>query len=236
MFNKISSLILAILLFLVLRGSQVDFTVVVASLGVLIICTFAINIKRLGFSWSHLLLPIFFIVGVGCIFSVLTNPTWRFSFLVFASMLFYFVETHLGRESHFLQNIYLASVFAIYVGLFAVNFYFHVGTLWTVLSSFVLTYVLIAQGFAGFSLPAKKYFTIIISLVIAQATWGLLLWPVFYLNSAVVVFCMFYLLWIFSFSAFFGKLSIKKIYLQASLISVVLLATLLTAAWKPLYN
>jgi hypothetical protein len=156
--------------------------------------------------------------------------------LVFASAVLYGVEAQLGRESHFLQNVYLFSVFSWFLGLFAVKFYLHVPTIWTVLAGFAVAYLLIVQGFAGFSLPAKKYFNFLIALVCAQIVWGLLFWPTHYLVNGVVLFCIFYLLWIFSFSAFFGKLSVKKIYWQAALVLFVLIVTLATAAWQPLYT
>ncbi|MBX4188141.1 MAG: hypothetical protein KW793_03325 [Candidatus Doudnabacteria bacterium] len=239
MFNKISSLVLGLAMFMVFIGSVRsvnDFYIFLTSLIILLVAVTAINIKRIGFTWPHILLPVIYIVGVGSIFVVITSPGVRSIFLFFASLVLYFLELQLGRESHFLQNVYLFSVFAWMLGLFAVVFYLDVDTEWAVLSAFLATYVLIVQGFAGFSLPAKKYFNFLIALICAQAAWGLLFWPTHYLVNAVVLFCLFYLLWIFSFSAFFGKLSVKKIYWQLALVFVVLLITLTTASWQPLFT
>lgn len=239
MFNKISSLVLAIAMFMVFLGSVRsvnDFYIFLASLSVLLVVVTIINIKRLGFSWPHILLPVIYIVGVGSIFVVITSPTIRSVFLFFASVVLYWVEANLGRESHFLQNVYLFSVFSWFLGLFAVDFYLHIPTGWTVLAGFLISYLLIVQGFAGFSLPAKKYFNFLIALTCAQGVWGLMFWPTHYLVNGVVLFCLFYLLWIFSFSAFFGKLSVKKIYWQLTLVLFVLLVTLATASWEPLYT
>jgi hypothetical protein len=239
MFNRISSLILGIAMIMVFLGSVRggnDFYIFLASLFVLLVAVTAINIKRLGFSWPHVLLPVIYIVGVSCIFVVITNPGIRTGFLLVASFILYGMEMQLGRESHFLQNVYLFSVFAWFLGLFAVDFYLDIPTGWTILAAFLTAYFLIAQGFAGFSLPAKKYFNILIAVICAQAVWGLLFWPTHYLVDAVVMFSLFYLLWIFSFSAFFGKLSVKKIYWQLALVTFVLLITLFTAAWQPLYT
>ena len=140
----------------------------------------------------------------------------------------------LGKESHFLQNIYLLSVFGIYLGIFAIQFYYHLMSLWILPVVFLVTYVFAIQGFAGFTLPAKKYFYTLIAIICSQASLGLTLWPTYYYVDAVVLFCLFYLMWLFAFSAFFGKLSKQKIYWQVSLIAIVLLLTLATAAWKPL--
>lgn len=238
MFNKISSLVLALAMFVVFYGSVKsvnDFYIFLASLGALLVATTLINIKRLGFSWSQLLLPIIYIIGVGSIFIVIPDPFQRLAFLVGASIIFYWIEDQLGRESHFLQNVYLFSVFAWFLGLFAVHFFLDISTWWIVPIGFLISYLLISQGFAGFSLPAKKYFNFLIAFVCSQAIWGLTFWPTHYLVNSVVLFCVFYLFWIFSFSAFFGKLSIKKIYWQLVLIGFVLLLTLSTAAWQPLY-
>lgn len=237
MFNKISSFVLAIAMFIAFYGSvrsSENFYVFLLSLAVLLAVVSLVNIKRVGFSWSQILLPIIYIVGAGSIFIVIPSEGMRLTFLILASLMMYGVEDQLGRESHFLQNIYLFSVFAWFLGLFAIHFYLDLATLWLVLAAFFSTYLLISQGFAGFSLPAKKYFNFLIAFICAQAVWGLVFWPTHYLVNAVVLFCLFYLFWIFSFSAFFGKLSIKKIYWQLALVGFVLAITLATAAWQPL--
>jgi len=242
-FNKISSLILACLVGVVLWGSagntdnnSYGLSVFLFSLGLLAVAVLAVNIKRVGLSWPHLLLPLLYLVGLASIFSVISSSGGRVVFLLAATIVFYFVEIQLGRESHFLQNVYLFSVFAWILGIFAIDFYFALQTAWTVLLVFVVSYLLIAHGFAGFSLPAKRRFSFLIALTCAELAWGLSLWPTHYVVNAVVLFSGFYLLWVFSFSAFFGKLSIKKIYLQLTLVAIVLLAVLTTTAWRPLFS
>lgn len=213
-----------------------NFSIFLISLALLLVAVTVINVKRLGVSWPHILLPLIYIVGVASIFVLIQNPTIRIGFLTVASLVLYGIETHIGRESHLLQNVYLFSVFAWFLGLFTISFYLDIRTIYTVAAAFLISYLLIVQGFAGFSLPAKKYFNVLIALVCTQAVWGLLFWPTHYLVNAVVLFCIFYLLWIFSFSAFFGKLSIKKIYWQLAWVGLVLLVTLTTAAWQPIYT
>jgi hypothetical protein len=234
MFTKISSLTLAILLFLVVLGSQSHLYVFGISLAVLMLATFAINYKRLNFTWPHLLLPVIYLLGLGSIFIIIPLSALRIIFLILASVVFYFLEIKLGRESHFLQNIYLLSVFALYLGLFAFQYYFKLAFFWFIPICFALTYFFTIQGFAGFSLPAKKYFYILIATVCSEAATGLIIWPTHYFVDAVVLFCIFYALWIFSFSAFFGKLTRQKVYWQLILVSMVLLITLSTAAWRPI--
>jgi|GEM_PF-2077135 hypothetical protein len=241
MFTRISSLTLAILLFLVMLGnvpSPSFFThspyLYVASVVLLIFASLGINFKRLNFTWPHLFLPVIYLAAASGVFAILTSPTPRILFLIFACVVFYLLEIKLGRESHFLQNVYLLSVFALYLTLMAMQFYFNL-RIWVIVPAvFALTYILAIQGFAGFSLPAKKYFYLLVSMLCAEAVWGLSFWPVHFFVSAVVLFCFFYILWLFSFSAFFGKLSRQKIYLQLSLIAIVLILTLSTAAWRPL--
>jgi hypothetical protein len=233
MFNRISSVILSILLFLVFLGSG---NLVVFSTGLVLfaLATFAINFKRLRWSWPHLLLPVLYLLGIGSIYAAITGSSLRMVFLIFAAIVFYGIEIQLGRESHFLQNVYLFSVFAIFLGLYALQFYFHLNLIWMIVLVFALSYLLILQGFAGFSLPVKKYFSFLVALTCAEAAWGLALWPTYYVVNAVVTFAIFYLLWIFSFSAFFGKLTKSKIIWQLSLVAIVLLATFATASFKPI--
>jgi hypothetical protein len=234
MFNKISSLTLAFLLFLLLLGSAANFYVGVISAIILLVAATIINYKRLGWNWPHLMLPVFYLLGVGGVFMIVPNPTLRVVFLVFAAILFYLLQANLGRESHLLQNIFLITVFLLYLTVFAFQFYLNLNQGWLVMLVFAVTYVLIVQGFAGFSLPTKKYFKLIIAMLGAQIAWGLSLWPTHYVVNAVIMFCAFYLLWLFSFSAFFGRLSSKKVYWQLTLVSIVVLITLVTARWEPL--
>lgn len=236
MFNRLSSLILAILLFAILAGSANNFYVFAASLAILLIATFSINVKRVGLSWPHLLLPVFFLLGIGGVFVIITASGARIAFLLGASILFYLLESNLGKESHLLQNIYLFSVFSLFLGMFSAFFYFHLPTLLLVFGTYVIAYVLIVQGYAGFSLPAKKYFHFLTAVVCAEVAWGLTFWPTHYFVNAVVLFCVFYLIWIFSFSAFFGKLNWKKAYWQLGLVGLALIITLASAAWQPLVN
>jgi len=238
MFTRISSLALAILLAIMLwasiKNSDPNFYLLAASIVVMIFASFAINFKRLNFTWPHLLLPAIYLLAVGSVFAILPGRGEQVAFLFFAAVVFYFLEFRIGRESHFLQNIYLLSSFAIFLGLFALEFYFNL-KIWLILPLvFLSTYILAVQGLAGFSLPAKKYFYLMIALVCTEAAWGLIFWPTHFFVDAVVMFCIFYILWLFSFSAFFGKLSRAKIYWQLSLIVIVLILTLSTAAWRPL--
>ena len=222
------------MLLLLLLGSAANFYVVLVSMAILIVATFIINYKRLGLAWPHLLLPTFYLIGTTVVFLILPSPLLRLVYLVFTSLVFYLLEANLGKESHLLQNIYLGSAFMVFLGLFAFQFYFHLSSLILAAAVFVVSYVLIVQGFAGFSLPAKKYFKFLIAWLTAQISWALSLWPTHFVVNAVLAFCFFYVLWMFSFSAFFGKLTLKKIYWQLALVFVVVAATLLTANWRPI--
>ncbi|OGE80083.1 MAG: hypothetical protein A2660_00330 [Candidatus Doudnabacteria bacterium RIFCSPHIGHO2_01_FULL_45_18] len=238
MFNRISSTTLGLLMLVLLLGSTAgntsNYYVLGWSIAVLILASLVINFKRLNFTWPHLLLPIIYLISSGSIFAIITDSTWRLVFLIVASVVFGILEMKLGRESHFLQNVYLLSVFGLYLALFAVEFYFDLQIWWFVLAVFALTYFLAIQGFAGFDLPAKKYFYLLLAMICAEAAWGLSFWPIYFLAAAVILFCFYYVLWLFAFSAFFGRLTRQKVYWQLALVTIVLFLTLSTAAWKPL--
>lgn len=235
MFNKIAPIVLSILLLVAFLGSADNLPVLAISSTVLIIAATFINYKRLGFYWPHLLLPIFYLSGAAASYAVIPSSSIRLVFVAAAVISFFFLERQLGKESHFLQNMFLASTFLIYVGLFAAAFYFVDLSFWWIITSIsLLTAALIMQGFAGITLPTKKYFSLLIVVVVTEAAVGLSLWPTYFLINAIVLFFVFYLLWTFASAAFFGKLSSKKIYWQLVLVSVVLAMTLSTAAWLPL--
>ena len=234
MFTRIFSITLAVLLFLLLFGTSRFPLFFGLSTLVLIIAAFVFNYKRLNFSWPHLLLPITYLTAVAFIAGLITDSSFRTVFLVAASAVFYVLEIRLGRESHLLQNLFLLSVFGIYLGLFAMEFYLRVPIYWLLPLVFAVSYLFAIQGFAGFTLPAKKYFHLLTALITTEAAWGLTFWPTHFFVNALVLFCLFYILWLFAFSAFFGKLSRAKIYWQLALVAIVLIVTLSTAAWRPL--
>jgi hypothetical protein len=218
----------------VFLGSAAHLYVFATSVVVLIFASLAINFKRLNFTWPHLMLPVIFLVASGSVFTIINSSTLRLIFLIGIAITFYFLEVKLGKESHFLQNVYLLSVFALFLSMFAVVFYFNIKVWYMVPATFILSYLLAIQGFAGFSLPSKKYFHLLIALVCTQVAWALSFWPTHFFVDAVILFIFFYTLWLFSFSAFFGKLTRQKVYWQLTLVAIVLILTLASAAWKPL--
>lgn len=234
--NKISSLILTILFVVIFWGSVSNYFVLMAAVALLIIAVSAVNLKRVSYSWPHLLLPVLFLLAAGGIFAILTSFQLRIWFLLLAGIIFYLMETNLRKEGYLLQTVFLMSSFALYVGLFSLHFYLRLNPgLLTILSVF-LTGLLAITGFAGFSLPAKKYFILLITVVCAEITLALAYWPTYFLVNAVILFCIFYLLWIFAVSVFFGKLSKQKIFLQLTMIGLVLFIVLSTTAWSPLFK
>jgi hypothetical protein len=234
MFTKVSSFVLALLMYVVLYGTQSNLYLLVAGVFGLILSTIAINFKRLNFTWPHLLLPIIYIVSVACVYSLIPNLVWQEVFLVFAALVFFLMEIRLGRESHLLQNLFLLSSFGIFLGLFALHYYLQLPTYIFVPLVFIASFILSVQGFTGFQLPAKKYFYFLTAVITTEAAWGLTFWPTYYFVNAVVLFSVFYIIWLFSFSAFFGKLSRAKIFWQLSLVGILLIVVLSTAAWKPI--
>lgn len=234
MFTKIFSLALSVLLFLVLFGTRAHPYFFALGSILLIIAAFVFNYKRLNFSWPHLLLPTTYLAAVSAVTALIPDANLRIVFLLIASVIFYYLEVRLGRESHLLQNLFLLSVFGIYLGLFALQFYLRLPIYWLLILVFGASFVFAVQGFAGFALPSKKFFHFITALVATEAAWGLTFWPTHFFVDALVLFCLFYVMWLFAFSAFFGKLSKAKIYWQLTLVALVLIIILSTAAWRPL--
>lgn len=235
MLNRIYPLVLAVLLFLALFNTTENLGLLIWSLLGVIVLTTAVNLKRIGIYWPHLFLPIGLLVGVGMVYAVIANPSLRLIFLFAATVGFYTLERQLGRESHWLQNLFIISGLLIYIGLFAWNFYFvGLGFWWALGLISLASWLLIVQGFAGITLEAKKYFFILMMVIITQAAAGLLLWPTHFLLGATVLFLIFYLLWALALAVFFGKLSVQKIYWQLTMATAVLIAILSTASWLPI--
>ena len=93
MFNRISSVVLAIAMFMVFVGSVRgvnNFYIFLMSLAILLVAVTIINVKRLGFSWPHILLPLIYIIGVASIFVIIQSEVLRTAFLVGASAILYY--------------------------------------------------------------------------------------------------------------------------------------------------
>jgi len=236
MLKRVSAIILSILLFLSFTLSGESISLLGISVLGLMVISYVLNSFQLKFTWPHLLLPTFFLLAVGVSFAVITLPIIRTIFLVVSAILYYLLQIKLGKESYFLQSVFLLSAFGIYSGLFALEFYLNLNIWLVLLGVLVFTLLFTLQGFAGFELTTKKNLILIIVLLITQSALGLLLWPVHFLVSGAVLFGIFYLLWVFLVSAFFGKLTRNKIFWQVGLVSIFLLIILSTAAWKPLFN
>lgn len=234
MFTKVSSFALAVLMYVVLFGTKTNPYLVLAGIFGLILATLAINYRRLNFTWPHLLLPVIYVVATASVYVLIPSSFWQEVFLGTASLIFFFMELRLGKESHLLQNVFLISSFGIFLGLFGLVFYYRLPTYIFIPLVFGFSFVLSVQGLTGFQLPAKKYFYILTATITAQTAWGLLYWPTHYFVNATVLFSVFYILWLFSFSAFFGKLSRAKIFWQLSLVTILLVIVLSTAAWEPI--
>lgn len=234
MFTKVSSFALAVLMYVVLYGTRTNPYLVLAGTFGLVLASLAINYRRLNFTWPHLLLPAIYSVATASVFVLIPSPFWQEVFLGAAALVLFLMELRLGKESHLLQNIFLISSFGIFLGLFGLDFYYRLPTYVFVPLMFAAGFILSVQGLTGFQLPAKKYFYILTAVITAEVAWGLRFWPTFYFVNATVLFSVFYAIWLFSFSAFFGKLSRAKIFWQLSLIAIVLVIVLSTAAWKPI--
>src|SRR3989338_1601211 len=164
--KHISSLLLAVLLFLGFTGGASNIFLLAAILAGLILLAFIVNFTRLGFAWPHLLLPTFFLLAAGFTQAIIISNFGRMIFVVIAAILFYFLETRLGRESHYLQGMYLMSIFGIYTGLFSLRFYLNLN-IWLLAGAIIFfTSLFSLQGYAGFDLSTKRSFIFVTVLVI----------------------------------------------------------------------
>ncbi|OGE81218.1 MAG: hypothetical protein A3E98_02080 [Candidatus Doudnabacteria bacterium RIFCSPHIGHO2_12_FULL_48_11] len=234
MFERISPIVLAGLFLLAVLGSGRDLPLLAGLVVVVAFIATVVNYRRFGLYWSHLLLPVLYLLGVGGVYATVSDIAVKSIFLGGSVIGFYFLERQLGKESHLLQNLYLVSAFLIYLAIFAMRFYFaSLSIWWSLMFIAFATWLLIVQGFAGITSSSKKYFILATVLAITELALGLILWPTLYFVNAAVVFLVFYLFWLLAFSAFFGKLTPKKIYWQISLVGLALIIVISTAAWQP---
>lgn len=183
------------------------------------------------FTIWNLVRMFFFIISLVSIYFIVPNDILKELFLLFSSLLFYFIELNIkvfSEQLIFLET--LLSYFGFSLGIFALIFYF------LTKSTFILLLICLGTYFISRSSldyipqsPQKKnFYALLISLAILEIGWSLLLLPFHFTALAVIMFNVFYVLWIIVYYHLFNNLSLKKVSFHVIFSSILIILTFLS--------
>ena len=244
MFQKFSSLFLAIIFVALFNMQSLVLWQLLTGVGGLIMITTIVNyfLHRKGIhrieNYTFLLLPVIWI-SASAIFIFLQNVRfWEIVFAYALGIIFFRLQLSLQARvnSVFSENVFFLSAFGIFLGIWAINFFFTPG--WWIIMALVFLFSVILIWIGIFNTHAERKeritYTLFLSLGLTEISWALLFWPLHYLSMAIVISAIFYLAWTMTRLHFLGMLNFKKIAYHSGFIALILIITLSTAAWLPL--
>ena len=244
MFQKFSSLFLAIVFVVLFSLQSLLLWQLLTGLGGLIVVTTIINyfLHRKGIhrieGFTFLLVPIFWI-SASSIFIFLQNTKfWETIFVYALGVIFLKLQLSLQARfnSVFSENIFFLSTFGIFLGIWAINFFFTPA--WWIIMALVFVFSAILFWIGIFNTHAeskeKLTYALLLALGLTEISWALLFWPLHFLSMTIVIAIIFYLAWTMTRLHFLGLLNKKKIAYHSGFSILILIITLSTSVWLPL--
>lgn len=186
---------------------------------------------------ASLFLPAFWIFSVTAVVFLLPTPFWRFAFIVCCAFILITLELNLksSNKHFFIENLFFISATGIFLGIWALDYYYTPGW-WIIMSLiFVACFILLWMGFsvAVHEARGKLLYSLFLSFLLTQASWAILFWPLHYVTDTLVFSGLFYLLWMLARFFLSGSLGAKKIIFYSVFAGIVEFFALITALWLP---
>ena len=101
---------------------------------------------------------------------------------------------------------------------------------------FSITIFLSFQYFSLIELNSRKIWTycLLLSLVMTEIIWTMNYWPFGYLTTGVISLILYYVLWDLTQSHFLNLLSRRRVIVNMTFFSIVVVMVLLSAKWLPI--
>lgn len=179
--------------------------------------------------------PFLISLSVLGVFFTVPNDFLRGMAALMGAFLVFLFEFLLGKFSDNLNvNETLLIAFGGFMALCGINFYFPGFSFIYVIMSFVWT-VLMTRSFLEF-IPQDRRVKLATALTLgffsAQLYWALGFLPLHYSVLATALFCLYYLLLIFTYYYLFNILSLQKIKFHLGLAALCLAAIILATPWS----
>ena len=243
MFKKFGSLLLAAAFVVLFSLSGLRLWQTVTGIALLIVLTgftnYFVHRKSVTRFWdfTFLLLPTFWIGASAGIIFLQNSRFWEIVFIYFFGIIFLKLQLNLQPKTNsiFLENIFFFSAFGIFLGIWALDFFFTPA--WWLIMALVFTSSLLLFWTGIFNTHAqlneKIIYTLFLAFMLTQISWALLFWPLHFVSMAVVTSVLFYLAWTVVRLHFLGSLNRQRIVYHSTFALLILLITLSTAVWLP---
>ena len=244
MTRKYLSLFIGVFLFLVLYRQSLPPGLYLALLFVGIVLTATVNyfsnylrVTRLA-DLTFLLISTLWILAAASTVAALGSAFWIM--IAAAVFLLGFVRLQLDISpssalSPMTEIQFFLSVTGIYLGVWAIDFYFSPGWWIIMLLIFALSYLFFrtALHFTSASSRQKSLYSLILAFVFVEIGWVMLFWPLHYFPTTLVFSGFFYIAWITAKLHFLKVLNRQKLIVHAVFILAMQALVLLTAVWLP---
>ena len=185
-----------------------------------------------------LLIPTFWIVAAASLVAVLGSAFWIMITAVVFLLGFVRLQLEISPSaalSPMTEIQFFFSVVGIYLGVWAIDFYFSPGWWIVMLLIFVLSYLFFRTvlHFTSASSRQKSLYSLLLAFVFAELGWVMLFWPLHYLPTTLVFSGFFYIAWITSKLHFLKVLNRQKLIVHVVFILVMQVLVLLSAVWLP---
>lgn len=188
--------------------------------------------KRSDLSW--VIMPVLFAAGLFGTMAATNTLGMLFAVLAVYILYFYFSYFPSGIPQYIEQTFVLLGTFMLVVAVWSLNFFFSPPWWLVTLLFFGVSFLIFWQMFYKMGQMEKNLTlgALIGGLIMAEVSWALLFWPVYFFTAALVSFSLFYVCYILSGLYFEGRLTSRKVYFQLALVLLVLFATLASTAWE----
>ena len=244
MFQKFSSLFLGIAFVVLFSLQELVLWQLLAGVGGLILATTVINyfVHRAGKNrleeFTFLLLPVLWVSASTVVIFLQNTKFWEIIFVYLLGIIFFRLQLRLQARTNsvFLENIFFLSAFGIFLGIWAIDFFF-TPAWWLIMAlMFVFSVILFWMGIFNTHAERREkvIYTLFLAFALTEISWALLFWPLHFVSMAIVAAVIFYLAWTMARLHFLGLLNRKKIIYHSGFSVLILLVTLSTAVWLPL--
>ncbi|MBI4053771.1 MAG: hypothetical protein HY397_00400 [Candidatus Doudnabacteria bacterium] len=186
---------------------------------------------------TFLIFPILWILASACVLFLLATPFWRFAVIVFgvAGLVKILLDARPKVITNLLENLFFLSAFGIYLGIWALDFYFTPGWWLNIILSAIASFVFFWAGFSATptSASSRLIFSLVLSLLFAEIAWTMLFWPLHFLTLALVFSCLFYLAWSLTRFHLMQALTKEKLVVHSSFVVLTVSFLLIVSKWFP---
>lgn len=244
MFQKLSSLFLAIIFIVLFSLEGLLLWQFLLGIGGLIVLTTVINffvhgkgIHRVE-EFTFLLFPVLWIGASTVVIFLQNTKFWEIVFVYVLGIVFFRLQLNLRERTNsvFLENIFFLSSFGIFLGIWAIDFFF-TPAWWLIMALvFVFSVILFWTGIFNThaDLKEKIIYSLLLAFALTEISWALLFWPLHFVSIAIVISVIFYLAWTITRLHFLGLLNKKKIAYYSGFSFLIIFVTLSTAVWLPI--